>query len=59
MIDVLQVADWIAVLYLGRMAATVKRSDVNQTTLVELITTGRSGDMGFAPASATAGGTLA
>jgi len=59
MIDVLQVADWIAVLYLGRMAATVKRTDVNQTTLVELITTGRSGDMGFAPASATAGGTLA
>jgi len=41
------------------MAATVKRTDVNQTTLVELITTGRSGDMGFAPASATAGGTLA
>jgi len=59
MIDVLEVADSIAVLYLGRMAATVKRSDVNQTTLVELITTGRSGDMGLTPASATAGGALA
>ncbi|WP_375481470.1 ATP-binding cassette domain-containing protein [uncultured Jatrophihabitans sp.] len=44
MSDVLQVADRISVLYLGRMAAQVKRSDVNQTQLVELITTGRLED---------------
>ncbi len=40
MSDVLQVADRITVLYLGRTAATVRRSDVNQQQLVELITTG-------------------
>jgi D-xylose transport system ATP-binding protein len=39
--EVLQVADSIAVLYLGQMAAQVTRSDVNQQQLVELITTGR------------------
>src|SRR5436309_9244071 len=38
--DVLQVADRIAVLYLGELAAQVRRSDVNQQQLVELITTG-------------------
>jgi D-xylose transport system ATP-binding protein len=41
MADVLQVADSIAVLYLGTMAAQVRRTDVNQQQLVELITTGR------------------
>jgi D-xylose transport system ATP-binding protein len=41
MSDVLQVADSIAVLYLGQMAAQVERSEVNQQQLVELITTGR------------------
>jgi D-xylose transport system ATP-binding protein len=41
MMDVLQVADSISVLYLGQMAAQVQRSDVNQQQLVELITTGR------------------
>ena len=40
MLDVLQVADSIAVLYLGQMAAQVRRTDVNQQQLVELITTG-------------------
>jgi len=40
MVDVLQVADEIAVMYLGRAAARVRRSDVNQQQLVELITTG-------------------
>ena len=40
MTDVLQVADNIAVLYLGQMAAQVERADVNQQQLVELITTG-------------------
>ena len=41
--DVLEVADSIAVLYLGEMAAQVARSDVNQQQLVELITTGQLG----------------
>jgi D-xylose transport system ATP-binding protein len=40
MTEVLQVSDRIAVLYLGHMAAQVKRSGVNQQQLVELITTG-------------------
>jgi D-xylose transport system ATP-binding protein len=44
MSDVLQVADSIAVLYLGRTAAQVRRSEVNQQQLVELITTGRLSD---------------
>ena len=52
--DVLQVADSIVVLYLGRVAAHVRRADVTQTTLVELITTGRSGELGLQP-SATSG----
>src|SRR4029078_11878792 len=39
--DVLQVADSIAVLCLGEMAAQVERSSVNQQQLIELITTGR------------------
>jgi D-xylose transport system ATP-binding protein len=42
--DVLEVADSIAVLYLGEMAAQVQRSSVNQQQLIELITTGRQGD---------------
>jgi D-xylose transport system ATP-binding protein len=40
MSDVLQVADQIAILYLGQMAAQVRRTEVNQQQLVELITTG-------------------
>jgi D-xylose transport system ATP-binding protein len=40
MTDVLQVADSIAILYLGEMAAQVERTAVNQQQLVELITTG-------------------
>jgi D-xylose transport system ATP-binding protein len=51
MTDVLQVADRIAVLYLGRMAAQVRRSEVTQTQIVELITFGRSGELGLAPAA--------
>jgi D-xylose transport system ATP-binding protein len=42
MLDVLEVADRIATLYLGRMAAIVSRDEVNQQQLVELITTGSS-----------------
>jgi len=47
MLDVLKVSDSIATLYLGRMAAQVKTADVNQTQIVELITTGRSGSLGL------------
>jgi D-xylose transport system ATP-binding protein len=53
--DVLQVADSIVVLYLGRVAAHVRRAEVTQTTLVELITTGRSGDLGSQPSTTSAG----
>ncbi|HEX2807731.1 MAG TPA: ATP-binding cassette domain-containing protein [Kineosporiaceae bacterium] len=47
--DVMQVADNIAALYLGRMAAQVDVKDVTHSTVVELITTGRSGNLGLAP----------
>ena len=50
--DVFEVADRITALYLGRVAADVKRSDVNHSQVVELITTGRSGDLGLAPSTA-------
>jgi D-xylose transport system ATP-binding protein len=53
MLDVLKVADRIAVLFLGRMAAQVNRADVSQTQVVELITTGRSGDLGLSPTEAS------
>ncbi|MGW7684438.1 ATP-binding cassette domain-containing protein [Kribbella sp. NPDC054772] len=45
--DVMQVADSIAVLFLGRMATQVRRTSVTQTQVVELITSGRSGDLGL------------
>ncbi|MFL6053376.1 MAG: ATP-binding cassette domain-containing protein [Actinoallomurus sp.] len=50
--DVFEVADRITALYLGRVAADVKRSDVTHSQIVELITTGRSGDLGLAPSTA-------
>ncbi|MEV5571558.1 ATP-binding cassette domain-containing protein [Spirillospora sp. NPDC052269] len=50
--DVFEVADRITTLYLGRVAAEVKRTDVTHGQVVELITGGRSGDLGLAPASA-------
>ncbi|HEX2904428.1 MAG TPA: ATP-binding cassette domain-containing protein, partial [Jatrophihabitans sp.] len=53
--DVLQVADRIACLYLGQMAAIVDRKDVDQQQLVELITTGRTGSIGLQNNNATAG----
>ncbi|MFI6866928.1 ATP-binding cassette domain-containing protein [Nocardia sp. NPDC050406] len=46
--DVFEVADRIAVLYLGRMAAQVRTADVTHSQVVELITAGRSGDLGLA-----------
>jgi D-xylose transport system ATP-binding protein len=45
--DVFEVADNICALYLGRVAAEVKRSETNRTQVVELITSGRSGDIGL------------
>jgi D-xylose transport system ATP-binding protein len=49
--DVFAVADRIATLYLGRMAAEVKAADVTHSQVVELITAGRSGDIGLPPES--------
>ncbi|MER6561380.1 ATP-binding cassette domain-containing protein [Streptomyces sp. NPDC001027] len=46
--DVFAVSDRIAALYLGRMAAQVRTSDVTHSQVVELITSGRSGDLGLA-----------
>jgi D-xylose transport system ATP-binding protein len=48
--DVFEVADRICALYLGRVAAEVKRQDVTITQVIELITAGRSGDIGLARA---------
>jgi D-xylose transport system ATP-binding protein len=49
--DVMQVADTIAALYLGQLVAHVRKQDVNYSQVVELITAGRSGDLGL-PAEA-------
>ena len=46
--DVKQVADTVAALYLGQLAATVRADDVTTGQIVELITTGRSGELGLA-----------
>ena len=51
--DVFRVADDIAVLYLGQMAAQVHRADVTNNQVVELITTGRSGELGLPASSLT------
>jgi D-xylose transport system ATP-binding protein len=48
MADVFEVADRISVLYLGRMVAEVHTKDVTHSQVVELITAGRSGDLGLA-----------
>ena len=50
LVDVFEVADRIVPLYLGRVAADLDRSETNQTQIVELITSGRSGDIGLARA---------
>ncbi len=47
--DVFAVSDRIAALYLGRMAAQVKTTDVTHSQVVELITAGRSGNLGLPP----------
>jgi D-xylose transport system ATP-binding protein len=48
MADVFEVADRIDVLYLGRLVTEVHTKDVTHGQVVELITAGRSGDLGLA-----------
>ncbi|MGY1603590.1 ATP-binding cassette domain-containing protein [Geodermatophilus sp. SYSU D00815] len=55
MVDVFEVADRVAALYLGRVAADVPVSEVDRSQVIELITAGRSGNLGIAPAVAEAG----
>jgi len=50
--DVMEVADRVAALYLGRVAAEVFTKDSSTTQIVELITAGRSGDLGLTPQTA-------
>jgi D-xylose transport system ATP-binding protein len=50
--DVMEVADRVVALYLGRVAAEVQTKNSSVTEIVELITTGRSGNLGLAPATA-------
>ena len=45
--DVIRVADRVVALYLGRTAAQVKASESSTSQIVELITSGRSGDIGL------------
>ena len=54
MVDVFEVADRVAALYLGRMAADIPISQVDRPQVIELITAGRSGELGIAPADAAA-----
>jgi D-xylose transport system ATP-binding protein len=50
--DVMQVADRVDALYLGRLAAEVMTKDSSTSQIVELITSGRSGSIGLPPATA-------
>jgi D-xylose transport system ATP-binding protein len=50
--DVMQVADRIDALYLGRVAAEVMKKDTSTSQIVELITAGRSGSIGLSPDTA-------
>ena len=52
--DVFEVADRITALYLGRVAADVPAKEVTHSQVVELITAGRSGDLGISDNPATA-----
>jgi D-xylose transport system ATP-binding protein len=53
--DVMEVADRVAALYLGRIAAEVMKTETSTTQIVELITAGRSGNIGLQPAMADQG----
>jgi D-xylose transport system ATP-binding protein len=50
--DVMEVADRIDALYLGRLAAEVLKTETTTSQVVELITTGRSGNIGLPAATA-------
>ena len=50
--DVMEVADRVDALYLGRIAAEVLKSETNTSQIVELITSGRSGNIGLSAATA-------
>jgi D-xylose transport system ATP-binding protein len=50
--DVMEVADRVVALFLGRVAAEVKKEDTSTTQIVELITSGRSGGLGLETATA-------
>jgi D-xylose transport system ATP-binding protein len=50
--DVMEVADSVVALFLGRVAAEVRKTDTSTTQIVELITSGRSGDIGLATSTA-------
>jgi D-xylose transport system ATP-binding protein len=50
--DVMEVADRVDALYLGRIAAEVMAKDSSTSQIVELITSGRSGDIGLSRAAA-------
>ncbi|WP_326551392.1 ATP-binding cassette domain-containing protein [Micromonospora sp. NBC_01813] len=45
--DVFAVSDRIAALYLGQMVAQVRSTEITHPQIVELITAGRSGDLGL------------
>jgi D-xylose transport system ATP-binding protein len=47
MADVFEVSDRIAVLYLGRMVAQLPTRSITHGQAVELITAGRSGELGL------------
>jgi D-xylose transport system ATP-binding protein len=51
MVDVFEVSDRVAALYLGHVAADVPITEVDRTRVIELITSGRSGDLGVEPAA--------
>ena len=54
MTDVFEVSDRIATLYLGRLVADLPTVELTHSQVVELITAGRSGDLGMArPETAT------
>jgi ABC-type sugar transport system ATPase subunit len=55
--DVMNVADRIAVLYLGRLAAVGPISQFDTQSIVELMTTGTSGRAGAAPGGPAYAGT--
>ena len=48
MVDVFEVADRIACLFLGRVAAQIPATSIGSEQVIELMTSGRSGDIGLA-----------